>query len=180
MFTMSIQYSLNGYGIKNMVSLHPEVWAQTNGTGTGGGGSSTGGGSGSGGGGSTTGGGGSTTGGGSGSRTGSVNIKTGPSSKVKTHCVIVTKTIRFNSSSSGSSIWNNLSADVRAEVCTFIISGVIGANAGVSANIEALANQLMSTGYITITETTSDYWADKYLCTAQNDQSCNPYDPCTN
>jgi hypothetical protein len=34
MFTVNIRYSLNGYGIKSM-NLHPEVWAQTNGTGGG-------------------------------------------------------------------------------------------------------------------------------------------------
>jgi hypothetical protein len=34
MFTVNIRHSLNGYGIKSM-NLHPEVWAQTNGTGGG-------------------------------------------------------------------------------------------------------------------------------------------------
>ncbi|MDR3247111.1 MAG: hypothetical protein LBT50_11865 [Prevotellaceae bacterium] len=29
MFGMSIRYSIDGYGIKK-ISLHPEVWAQTN------------------------------------------------------------------------------------------------------------------------------------------------------
>jgi hypothetical protein len=47
MFTMNIRYSLSGYGIES-VSLHPEVIAQTNGTGTGGGSGSESGGSGSG------------------------------------------------------------------------------------------------------------------------------------
>jgi hypothetical protein len=63
MFTVNIRYSLNGYGIKSM-NLHPEVWAQTNGTGGSTSGGSTTGGSTSGG--STTGGstsGGKTTGG---------------------------------------------------------------------------------------------------------------------